>query len=272
MLQDTNSSSMVATSDNMSVLPRLASCQGVITILCGCTVSAALARRCFSKSLAWHAGSPFGVSCKSLIERIRRNLELAIAFRIFYASKRARSIIKRSIWFDENILPISVHNTPHPDPNTHIHCHLLDRNELVVFQSHNINTHVSFLCLVDAILLSPHTCFLHCSKTCSWWCTTPFHFFYPSGPPFLSFCHILVSQSQNLVSEYRSSFAVQSSASNGLLNSQSVSEWSKLLVDPFKHCCFSSCHTLLSIKFPSLLLCLYLPICIDNVSSILHSC
>jgi hypothetical protein len=42
--------------------------------------------------------------------------------------------------------------------------------------------------------------------------------------PILSFCHILVSQSQNLVSEYRSSFAVQSSASNGLLNSQSRSE------------------------------------------------
>jgi len=52
MLQDTNSSSMVATSDNMSVLPRLASCQGAITILCGCTVSAALGRRCFWKSLA----------------------------------------------------------------------------------------------------------------------------------------------------------------------------------------------------------------------------
>jgi len=92
------------------------------------------------------------------------------------------------------------------------------------------------------------------------------------APHFLSFYHILVSQSQNLVSEYRSSFAVQSSASNGLLNSQSGSEWSKLLVDPFKHCCFSSCRTLLSIKFPSLLLCLYLLICIDNVSSILHSC
>lgn len=155
---------------------------------------------------------------------------------------------------------------------THIHCPLLDRNELVVFQSHNINTHVTFLCLVDANYLSPHTCFLHCSKTCRWWCTTPFHFFYPSSPPFLSFYHILVSQSQNLVSEYRSSFWVQSSASNGLLNGQSGSEGSKLLVDPFKDCCFSSCHTLLSIKFPSLLLCLYLLICIDNVSSILHSC
>jgi hypothetical protein len=183
MLQETNSSSMVATSDNMSVLPRLASCQGAITILCGCTVSAALGRRCFWKSLAWRAGLLFGVSCKSLIECIRRNLELAIAFRIFYASKRARSIIKQSMWFDENTLPISLHNTPHPDPNTHIHCHLLDRNELV-FQSHNINTHVSFLCLVDANLLSPHTCFLQCSKTCRWWCTNPFHFFYPSDPHF----------------------------------------------------------------------------------------
>jgi hypothetical protein len=106
MLQDTNSSSMVATSDNMSVLPRLASCQGAITILCGCTVLAALGRRYFWESLAWHAGLLFGVTCKSLIERIRRNLELAIAFHIFYASKRARSIIKQSIWFDENILPI----------------------------------------------------------------------------------------------------------------------------------------------------------------------
>jgi hypothetical protein len=100
-------------------------CQGLqavkeqLLFFCGCTVSAALGRRCFWKSLAWHAGSLFSVSCKSLIERIRRNLELAIAFRIFYASKRARSIIKWSNWFDENILPISLHNTPHPDPNTH---------------------------------------------------------------------------------------------------------------------------------------------------------
>ncbi len=91
-------------------------------------------------------------------------------------------------------------------------------------------------------------------------------------PHFLSFCHSLISQSQNLVSEYRSSFPVQSSASNGLLNGQSGSEGSKLLVDPFKDCCFSSCHTLLSIKFPSLLLCLYLSICIDNISSILLCC
>ncbi len=70
-----------------------------------------------------------------------------------------------------------------------------------------------------------------------------FPFLLPIWPPFFFFCHILVSQSQNLVSEYGSSFAVQSSASNGLLNSQSGSEWSKLLVDPFKHCCFSSSHT-----------------------------
>jgi hypothetical protein len=201
----------------------------------------------FWKSLAWCAGSPFHVSCKSLIECI------SPYFLCKRKSKKHNKTVNL-IWWKYSAYPsnFSLCNTPHPDPNTHIHSHLLDRNELVVFQSHNINTHVSFLCLVDTNLLSPHTCFLHCSKTCRWWCTTPFHFLYPSAPLFLSFCHILVSQSQNLVSEYRSSFTVQSSASKGLLNSQSGSEGSKLLVDPFKHCCFSSCHTLLSIKFPLL--------------------
>ncbi len=53
----------------------------------------------------------------------------------------------------------SLCNTPHLDPNTHNHFQLLDTNGLVVFQSWNINTYISSLCLVDANLLSPHRFF-----------------------------------------------------------------------------------------------------------------
>jgi hypothetical protein len=195
----------------------------------------------------------------------------SFAFFLCKQKRKKHNITVNLIWWKYSAYPrnFSLCNTPHPDLNTHNHFHLLDTNELVVFQSCNINTHISSL-----------SCGCQSSLTTQVFYSAPrladddALLFYVSFalPPFLSFCHSLMSQSQNLVSEYRSSFPVQSSASNGLLNGQSGSEGSKLLVDPFKDCCFSSCHTLLSIKFPSLLLCLYLSICIDNISSILLCC
>jgi hypothetical protein len=180
----------------------------------------------------------------------------SFAFFLCKQKRKKHNITVNLIWWKYSAYPsnFSLCNTSHPDPNTHNHFHLLDTNELVVFQSCNINTHISSLCLVDANLLSPHRFFTVLQEL-----QKMMHYSF-------------MSLSQNLVSEYRSSFPVQSSASNGLLNGQSGSEGSKLLVDPFEDCCFSSCHTLLSIKFPSLLLRLYLSICIDNISSILLCC